>query len=112
MATDLPGVYYRADRGWSPDVRALVGSQFYGDETMASWALDGIGEDRMRPVALQLAGLVAVLLAHGPWGDGCTTPAELRDQWAESTVALVAELEAAAANGGAPPEGDDGDAGP
>lgn len=94
MGCDLPGVYYRPDRGWSEAVRALVGSQFYGDETMARWALDGIAPDDLENVTLGLAGLVAFLLADGPWGEGCDTADELRTRWARATALLVAELEA------------------
>jgi hypothetical protein len=115
MDCDLPGIYYRPDRGWSAEVRALVGSQFYGDETMAGWALDGVPAVMLPEVALQLAGLVAVLLAHGPWGDGCNTQVELRERWGRATALLVAELESAPPPApGAPPDpgdyydGDDG----
>lgn len=94
MGCDLPGVFYRPDRGWSPNVRALVGSQLYGDEMMARWALAGIDEVDLANVTLSLAGLVAVLLAQGPWGDGCTSHAELRARWEQATALLVAELEA------------------
>lgn len=104
MACDLPGVYYRPDRGWSPEVRGLVGSQFYGDETMARWALNGIPEEQLGTVTLQLAGLVAVLLAHGPWGDGCQTPVEVRERWQRATALLVAELEAPGVPDGTPPD--------
>ena len=104
MGCDLPGVFYRPDRGWSAHVRALVGSQVYGDETMARWALQAIDPDDLDDVALQLAGLVAVLLATGPWGDGCVTPAALRERWGQATALLVAELEAPPIQDAVPPD--------
>lgn len=107
MGSDLPGVYYRADRGWSPHVRALVGSQMYGDETMARWAVGAIDDDQVPQVLQSLAGLVAVLLAQGPWGEGCANVAEVRARWAHATAALVAELEMPPVPEGTPPDPDD-----
>lgn len=109
MGSDLPGVYYRADRGWSPHVRALVGSQMYGDETMARWAVGAIDDDQVQQVLLSLAGLVAVLLAQGRWGEGCANVGEVRTRWAEATAALVGELEMPPVPDGTWPTGDEDD---
>lgn len=92
MASDLPGVYYRPDRGWSPRVRGLVGAQIHGDEHMAHMIVNAMDGDELASTTLLLSGLCATLLAHGPWGDGCTSEREVTERWDRSTARLVAEL--------------------
>jgi hypothetical protein len=92
MAYDLPGVYYRPDRGWSPRVRGLVGAQIHGDERMALMIVNGMDPDETASVVVNMAGLIAALLALGPWGDGCLTEDDVVERWDQSTAALVAEL--------------------
>jgi hypothetical protein len=92
MAYDLPGVYYRPDRGWSPRVRGLVGAQIHGDEKMAHMIVNGMDDAEMASVVVNLSGLVAALLALGPWGDGCMSEKDVVERWNSSTARLVAEL--------------------
>ena len=92
MAYDLPGVYHRPDRGWSPRVRGLVGAQIHGDEQMAHMIVNGMDDDEITSVVVNMAGLVAALLALGPWADGCTSEEDVVERWNCSTARLVAEL--------------------
>ncbi|MBU9944734.1 MAG: hypothetical protein KTQ12_08880 [Dermatophilaceae bacterium] len=92
MAYDLPGVYYRPDRGWSPRVRGLVGAQIHGDERMAHMVVNGMTRPELCEAVVNLAGLAATLLAIGPWGDGCLSEDDVVERWDVSTARLVAEL--------------------
>jgi hypothetical protein len=92
MASDLPGIYYRPDRGWTPRIRGLVGAQFHGDERMAHMIVNGMDGEELASTVLTLSGLCATLLALGPWGDGCVSEDEVVARWDRSTARLVAEL--------------------
>lgn len=104
MDCDLPGVYYRPDRGWSPQVRGLVGAQMHGDAAMATLIVNGMTVNEMRDVVVNIAGLCANLLALGPWGDGCVSEEDVIERWNVATARLVAEL-----SGYETPEGDGDD---
>lgn len=89
---ELPGAYYRPDRGWTPQVRGLVGAHLHGDERMAAMIVNGMTADDAANAVLILSGLVASLLVLTPWADGCTDGDEVLARWNRSTARLVAEL--------------------
>lgn len=92
MASDLPGVFFRPDRGWTPRVRGLVGAQIHGDERMAMLIVNGMDGDEMASALVGMAGLVVSLLLLTPWADGIVDDDEVTRRWNESTARLVAEL--------------------
>lgn len=89
---ELPGSYFRADRGWTPQIRGLVGAYLYGDQRMAAAIVNGMTPEDLYHATLILSGLVASLLVLTPWADGCTDRDEVLARWNRSTARLVAEL--------------------
>jgi hypothetical protein len=92
MGYDLPGVYNRPDRGWTPPVRGLVGAQLNSDERMALMIANSMDVNDLLGATLTLSALAASLLALTPWADGCTDVDELLERWNVSTARLVAEV--------------------
>lgn len=102
MASDLPGVFFRPDRGWTPRVRGLAGAQIHGDERMAILIVNGMDGDEMASTLVGMAGLVVSLLLLTPWADGITDDDEVARRWNESTARLVAELSGYSVDDGDP----------
>jgi hypothetical protein len=101
----LPGVYYRADRGWTPQVRGLVGAHLHGDQRMAAMIVNSMTVDDLSNTVLLLSGLAASLLMLCPWGDGCVDGDDVIQRWNRATAQLVAELSGYTSEAG---DGDDG----